>query len=129
VPVADIGHPERGAIWLEVGGGRRQDGDLEQMIWKVPEIISYLSGLFTLAPGDLIYSGTPAGVGAIERRDRLHGARSRASARSPSRSLESAPGQNITRDIARDIAPEARTRLPAGARQCHDCASQGVDRA
>ena len=44
------------------------------MIWKVPEIISYLSGLFTLAPGDLIYSGTPAGVGAVERGDRLHGA-------------------------------------------------------
>ena len=74
VPAADIGHPERGSIWLEVGGARRQDGDLEQMIWKVPEIISYLSGLFTLAPGDLIYSGTPAGVGAVERGDRLHGA-------------------------------------------------------
>ena len=74
MPAADIGHPERGAIWLEVGGDRRQDGDLEQMIWKVPEIISYLSGLFTLAPGDLIYSGTPAGVGAVERGDRLHGA-------------------------------------------------------
>ena len=74
MPAADIGHPERGAIWLEVGGARRQDGDLEQMIWKVPEIISYLSGLFTLAPGDLIYSGTPAGVGAVERGDRLHGA-------------------------------------------------------
>jgi fumarylpyruvate hydrolase len=73
VPAAAIGHPARGAIWLEVGGQRRQDGNLDQMIWKVPEIISYLSGLFTLAPGDLIYSGTPAGVGAVERGDRLHG--------------------------------------------------------
>jgi fumarylpyruvate hydrolase len=73
VPATAIGHRERGAIWLEIGGARRQDGDLDQMIWKVPEIISYLSGLFTLAPGDLIYSGTPAGVGAVERGDRLHG--------------------------------------------------------
>jgi fumarylpyruvate hydrolase len=74
VPAADIGHPERGAIWLEVGGERRQDGDLAQMIWKVPEIVATLSGLFTLAPGDLIYSGTPAGVGAVSRGDRLTGA-------------------------------------------------------
>ncbi|MDX1575781.1 MAG: fumarylacetoacetate hydrolase family protein [Kiloniellales bacterium] len=73
VPAANIGHPERGAIRLEVGGERRQEGDLAQMIWKVPEIIATLSGLFTLAPGDLIYSGTPAGVGAVARGDRLHG--------------------------------------------------------
>jgi len=73
VPTAAIGHPDRGAVWLEVGGQRRQDGNLDQMIWKVPEIVAYLSGLFTLAPGDLIYSGTPAGVGAVERGDRLHG--------------------------------------------------------
>ena len=73
VPAASIGHPERGAIWLEIDGERRQDGRLEQMIWKVPEIISYLSGLFTLAPGDLVYTGTPAGVGAVKRGDRLHG--------------------------------------------------------
>ena len=73
VPAAAIGHPERGTIWLEVDGARRQDGNLDQMIWKVPEIVSYLSGLFTLAPGDLIYSGTPAGVGAVQRGDRLHG--------------------------------------------------------
>jgi fumarylpyruvate hydrolase len=73
VPAAAIGHPDRGAIWLEIDGERRQDGRLEQMIWKVPEIIAYLSGLFTLAPGDLVYSGTPAGVGAVARGDRLHG--------------------------------------------------------
>ncbi len=73
VPAADIGHPAQGAIWLEVGDERRQEGDLAQMIWKVPEIIATLSGLFTLAPGDLIYSGTPAGVGAVARGDRLTG--------------------------------------------------------
>ena len=72
-PAAAIGHPARGRIWLDVDGRRRQDGDLAQMIWKTPEIISVLSGLFTLAPGDLIYSGTPAGVGAVARGDRLHG--------------------------------------------------------
>jgi len=52
-----------------VGGAVRQDGDLNQMIWKVPEMIAYLSRLFTLAPGDLIFAGTPAGVGAVERGD------------------------------------------------------------
>ena len=63
----------KGAIWLEVNGERRQEGDLNQLIWKVPEMISYLSGLFTLAPGDLIMSGTPAGVGAVKRGDLMHG--------------------------------------------------------
>ena len=53
--------------------GRRQTGDLNQMTWKVPEIISYLSGLFTLAAGDLIMSGTPAGVGPVSRGDVLLG--------------------------------------------------------
>jgi fumarylpyruvate hydrolase len=67
VPAAVIGHPTSGAIWLDVDGERRQAGDLNQLIWKAPEIIAYLSGLFTLAPGDLIFSGTPAGVGAVER--------------------------------------------------------------
>jgi len=51
----------------------RQQGDLNQLIWKVPEIIAYLSGLFTLTAGDLIYSGTPAGVGPTVRGDVLHG--------------------------------------------------------
>jgi fumarylpyruvate hydrolase len=73
VPAASIGHPHAGAVWLEVNGERRQDGDLNQMIWKVPEIIAYLSGLFTLAPGDLVFSGTPAGVGATVRGDELRG--------------------------------------------------------
>ena len=74
MPAAAVGHPDTGAIRLEVDGETRQSGDLAQMIWKVPEIISTLSGLFTLAPGDLIYTGTPAGVGAVQRGDLLHGA-------------------------------------------------------
>ena len=73
IPASRIGHPSKGAIWLDVNGARRQTGDLDQMIWKVPEMISYLSGLFTLAPGDIILSGTPSGVGAINRGDVMHG--------------------------------------------------------
>ena len=71
-PASRIGHPERGAVWLAVNGERRQEGDLAQMIWKVPEVIAALSGLFTLAAGDVIFTGTPAGVGAVTRGDRLH---------------------------------------------------------
>ena len=73
LPAGVIGHPSHGAIWLDVNGQRKQTGDLNQMIWKVPEMISYLSGLFTLMPGDIIFSGTPAGVGAVNRGDVLHG--------------------------------------------------------
>ena len=72
-PAAVIGHPRAGRIWLEVNGQERQSGDLDQLIWPVAEIISHLSALFTLAPGDLIYTGTPAGVGAITTGDILHG--------------------------------------------------------
>jgi fumarylpyruvate hydrolase len=70
---SEIGHPSAGRIALVVNGDVRQEGDLAQMIWKVPEMISYLSGLFTLCPGDLIFSGTPAGVGAVQRGDELVG--------------------------------------------------------
>ena len=73
VPASEIGHPDAGAIWLKVNGAMRQEGDLNQMIWKVPETISYLSGLFRLAPGDLIMTGTPAGVAAVKRGDTLAG--------------------------------------------------------
>ncbi|MDH3668364.1 MAG: fumarylacetoacetate hydrolase family protein [Paracoccaceae bacterium] len=73
VPAAEIGHPSDGAIWLKVNGETLQEGDLNHMIWKVPEMITYLSGLFELAPGDLILSGTPAGVGPVKRGDELHG--------------------------------------------------------
>lgn len=68
-PVAGLGHPTMGAIWLDVNGERRQTGDLSQMIWKVPEVIAELSKLFTLAPGDLIFTGTPSGVGPVQRGD------------------------------------------------------------
>ena len=67
VPAAAIGHPSRGAITLAVDGVLRQSGDLSQMIWKVPEIVATLSQYFTLAPGDVILTGTPAGVGPVER--------------------------------------------------------------
>lgn len=71
--VADIGHPDAGEVWLDVNGERKQTGDLNQMIWKTPEIISYLSGLFTLAPGDLIMSGTPSGVGPVQQGETMQG--------------------------------------------------------
>ena len=73
VPASRIGHPSAGAVWLDVNGKRRQTGDLNQLIWKVPEMISYLSGLFRLAPGDIIMSGTPSGVAAVVRGDVLRG--------------------------------------------------------
>ena len=70
VPATEIGHPSAGAIWLKVNGKEAQKGDLNQLIWKVPEAISYLSGLFRLAPGDVIMTGTPAGVGPVQARRR-----------------------------------------------------------
>jgi fumarylpyruvate hydrolase len=71
--VAMVGHPSKGAIWLKVNGELRQEGDLAAMIWNVPETISYLSKLITLRAGDLIMSGTPAGVGPVKAGDRLQG--------------------------------------------------------
>jgi fumarylpyruvate hydrolase len=73
VPASEIGHPQAGAIWLKINGKIVQQGDLNQLIWKLPEAIAYLSGLFRLAPGDLVMTGTPAGVGAVKRGDELHG--------------------------------------------------------
>lgn len=67
--VEEIGHPGEGRIELLVNGQVAQEGDLNQMIWKVPEMISYLSDYFELGPGDVIMSGTPAGVGPIVRGD------------------------------------------------------------
>lgn len=64
-PVAGVGHPARGRIWLSVDGEGRQGGDLAEMIWSVPEVLSILSQSITLAPGDLILTGTPAGVGPL----------------------------------------------------------------
>jgi fumarylpyruvate hydrolase len=73
VPATRVGHPAKGAVWLKVNGAERQRGDLDQMIWKVPETVSYLSTLFTLQAGDLIYTGTPAGVGAVLPGDEMIG--------------------------------------------------------
>jgi fumarylpyruvate hydrolase len=70
---SEIGHPAKGAITLDVNGATRQSGDLSEMIWSVPEIITQLSGLFELKSGDLIYTGTPAGVGPVQRGDALKG--------------------------------------------------------
>jgi fumarylpyruvate hydrolase len=72
-PAAVVGHPVRGRIWLNVNGQPRQQGDLADLIWSVAEIIAELSTLFELAAGDLIFSGTPAGVGPVRPGDRLQG--------------------------------------------------------
>ena len=60
-----VGHPERGAITCAVNGELRQAGDLSELIWAVPEVVSILSRSVALAPGDLIMTGTPAGVGPL----------------------------------------------------------------
>lgn len=65
-PVSDYGHIREGEISISVDGEVRQEADIRDLIWDVPEIVAELSTLFTLQPGDLIYTGTPAGVGAVE---------------------------------------------------------------
>jgi len=72
-PVATSGHVEGGAIWLEVNGETRQRANLSEMIWSVPEIVAELSTYFELRPGDLIFTGTPEGVGPVRRGDSLVG--------------------------------------------------------
>ena len=72
-PVSEVGHLESGAIRLKVNGETRQEGDLADMIWNVPETINYLSGLIELKPGDLIFTGTPDGVAPIGPGDVLEG--------------------------------------------------------
>jgi len=72
-PVESIGHPSRARIWLEVNDAPRQNGDIADMIWAVPEIIAELSTWFELASGDLIFTGTPAGVGPLKPGDRVRG--------------------------------------------------------
>lgn len=72
-PRSSTGDLSKGTISLEVNGTQKQISDLSQMIWNVPESISYLSGLFELAPGDLIFTGTPEGVGAVVKGDKLVG--------------------------------------------------------
>jgi fumarylpyruvate hydrolase len=72
-PASHVGHPSAGKIELIVNGVPRQSSDLAKMIWSVPETIAYLSGLVALAPGDLIFTGTPEGVAAAVAGDVLEG--------------------------------------------------------
>lgn len=71
--VEDMGHPQSGTIWLTVNGKERQNGDISDMIWSIPEVVATLSSFYTLKPGDLIFTGTPAGVGAIGPCDLVEG--------------------------------------------------------
>ena len=94
VPASRIGHPAAGRISLTVNGALKQQGDLNQMIWKVPEIIATLSTLFRLAPGDLIFTGTPGRGGAHRpRRPAGRGGGGRRHPRHPLRLTGAAPGR------------------------------------
>jgi fumarylpyruvate hydrolase len=73
IAAATLGHPQDARIWLEVNGALRQQGNLNEMIWPVADVISHLSRLVALAPGDLIYTGTPAGVAALKPGDHVRG--------------------------------------------------------
>lgn len=73
VPVSQCGHPAQAGIWLTVDGQDRQRSDISHLIWSVPEVVSTLSTFFELKPGDLIYTGTPEGVGAVTRGQTMHG--------------------------------------------------------
>jgi fumarylpyruvate hydrolase len=73
VPASALDVPLRGAITLQVNGETRQSADIADMIWDLPHVIAELSRYFELVPGDLIFTGTPAGVGAVQRGDRLTG--------------------------------------------------------
>ena len=115
-PARAVGHLDAGRISLTVNGVLRQDGDLGQMIWKVPEIISVLSGAFELAAGDVILTGTPAGVGAVALGDVMEAAidglgRMRVTVVRAARRLQAAPSQGTTPGTGAGrcgSAPEAR---------------------
>jgi fumarylpyruvate hydrolase len=72
-PVTQVGHPSRGRIALDVNGELRQRGDLSDMIWDVPHVLSFLSQYYELLPGDLVFTGTPSGVAAVAAGDQLVG--------------------------------------------------------
>jgi fumarylpyruvate hydrolase len=72
-PISRDFAPAGQRIWLSVNGAMKQDASLGELIWSVPEIIAHLSGFYHLAPGDLIYTGTPAGVGPVVPGDRIEG--------------------------------------------------------
>ena len=71
VPAGETGHLDKGRICLKVNGEIKQDGDLNQMIWKVPEMNAYLSRFYDIAGGDLIMYGTPAVEGPVQRGDKI----------------------------------------------------------
>ncbi|MCF7644437.1 fumarylacetoacetate hydrolase family protein [Bacillus subtilis] len=73
VPAARIGHPSAGSIWLKINGKTVQEGDINQLIWSIPETIAVLSTLYELQAGDVIFTGTPAGVGPVARGDVIEG--------------------------------------------------------
>ena len=73
VPASRIGHPAAGAIWVQVDGQDRQRSDIAKLIWSVPEVVSNLSMYFELRPGDLIFTGTPEGVGSVQRGQTMSG--------------------------------------------------------
>jgi fumarylpyruvate hydrolase len=73
VPAARAGRLAAGKIELRINGAVRQSSDIANMIWSVPEIVSYLSGFVALAAGDIIFTGTPEGVGAVVQGDLLEG--------------------------------------------------------
>src|SRR5690606_29822214 len=72
-PVSEIGHLSSGRIWLSVNGEIRQDADLSELIWPIADVISICSRSVRLRPGDLIYTGTPAGVGTLQPGDKVEG--------------------------------------------------------
>ncbi len=73
VPAAASGHPRQGAIWLAVNGSDRQRGDIAGLLWPVAALVAMLSRSVTLMPGDLVFTGTPAGVGPLQPGDRVRG--------------------------------------------------------
>jgi fumarylpyruvate hydrolase len=71
MPAATIGHPTHAAIWLKQNGVLKQNSNISELVWSVPELISHLSGFYHLGPGDLLFTGTPAGVGPVLPGDTL----------------------------------------------------------
>jgi fumarylpyruvate hydrolase len=109
VPVALCGHPARGALTLAVNGQPRQQTDLSQLIWSVPEIIANLSRLYRLMPGDLVYTGTPDGVGAVRPGDTIE---AQVAGVGTLRATVTAPLSNASAPTATATAPAATTGAP-----------------
>ena len=113
-PVSAVGHPSKGRIWLAVNGAMRQQGDVADMIWPVANVLAYLSQSVTLAPGDLIFTGTPLGRGPAPARRPGHrrpGRRRRVHLPHGGR-----PGRLLALDASRTKSPAGRNRIrPGGA--------------